>query len=54
MRGLHGLEYQQFRTRLTRYLVRRGFGYDVVRQTVNDLWRETNGAVPDDAEWPEE
>ncbi|MGH2588243.1 MAG: regulatory protein RecX, partial [Dehalococcoidia bacterium] len=32
-RGLHGLEYPAFRTRLAGYLVRRGFGYDVVRQT---------------------
>ena len=54
VRSLRGLEYQEFRTRLTGYLVRRGFGYDVVRQTVNDLWKETSGAVPDDAEWPEE
>ena len=54
VRSLRGLEYQEFRTRLTGYLVRRGFGYDVVRQTVNDLWKETSGVVPDDAEWPEE
>ena len=53
-RGLRGLEYKDFRTRLAGYLVRRGFGYDVVRQTVDELWKQTNGAMPDDADWPED
>ena len=52
-RGLHGLEYQEFRTRLAGYLVRRGFGYDVVRQTVDGLWKELNGQTIDDAPWDE-
>jgi regulatory protein len=52
LRSLRGLEYQDFRNRLTGYLVRRGFGYDVVRRIVADLWQETNGAPPDDDSWP--
>lgn len=49
LRSLRGLEYPDFRTRLTGYLVRRGFGYEVVRATVNALWKEVNGEVPDDS-----
>jgi regulatory protein len=52
LRSLRGLEYQDFRNRLTGYLVRRGFGYEVVRRIVADLWKETNGA-PQDDEWPD-
>jgi SOS response regulatory protein OraA/RecX len=52
-RGRRGLEYREFRTRLAGYLVRRGFGYDVVRQTVDGLWNELNGDLPDDAGWDE-
>lgn len=51
VRGLHGLDYQQFRTRLAGYLARRGFGYDVIRPVVNELWREQGAPVPDDAAW---
>lgn len=48
LRSLRGLEYPDFRNRLTGYLVRRGFGYEVVRKTVNDLWKEVNGGPPDE------
>lgn len=51
--SLRGLEYQVFRTRLSGYLVRRGFGYDVVRPTVDGLWKEINGLLPEDAVWEE-
>ena len=53
VRSLRGLEYQQFRTRLAGYLVRRGFPYDIVRRTVDDLWKQSNGDLPDDAVWDE-
>jgi len=48
-RRLSGLEYQVFRRRLVGFLQRRGFGYDVVKETVDRLWRETHGA-PDPEE----
>src|SRR5215204_235370 len=51
VRSLRGLEYADFRTRLSGYLVRRGFSYEVVRATVNDLWKRERGAVPDDEGW---
>ncbi|MGD9891221.1 MAG: regulatory protein RecX [Dehalococcoidia bacterium] len=53
LRSLRGFEYPAFRNRLTGYLVRRGFGYEVVRRIVSDLWKETNGAPPDDDQWPD-
>jgi regulatory protein len=39
-RRLRHLDYQVFRRRLGGFLQRRGFGYDVVRETVDRLWRE--------------
>jgi regulatory protein len=53
-RGLRGLEYPEFRTRLAGYLIRRGFGYDIVRQTVDALWKEMNGAASEDRAWDDE
>ena len=50
--SLRGLDYPDFRNRLAGYLVRRGFGYDVVKQVVNDAWKSTHGQLPDDADWP--
>lgn len=49
-RSLRGLDYPEFRNRLTAYLVRRGFSYDVVRGVVNGLWRGAHGEIPDEAE----
>lgn len=43
-RRLGGLDYQVFRRRLVGFLQRRGFGYDVVKETVNRLWREAHGS----------
>jgi regulatory protein len=37
---LSSLEYQMFRRRLEGFLQRRGFGYEVVKETVARLWRE--------------
>ncbi len=38
-------DYQTFRQRLGGFLQRRGFGYDTVKQTVDRLWRERQGAT---------
>ena len=38
---LSHLDYKLFCRRLGGFLQRRGFGYDVVKETVNRLWRET-------------
>jgi len=40
-RRLTYLGYQVFRRRLGGFLQRRGFGYDVVKETVDRLWRES-------------
>lgn len=33
-------DYQEFRRRLGQYLVRRGFDYDIIQQTVDKIWTE--------------
>lgn len=48
LRQLAALEYRDFRQKMGAYLVRRGFGYDVVRDAVNHLWREARGEAPED------
>ena len=40
VRRLSHLDYQAFRRRLGGFLQRRGFAYDVVRETVERLWHE--------------
>ena len=40
MHILAHLDYPDFRRRLTSYLAYRGFGYEVIRDTVAPLWRE--------------
>jgi len=40
MHILAHLDYPDFRRRLTSYLAYRGFGYEVIRDTVALLWRE--------------
>ena len=52
--SLRGLEYPDFRNRLAGYLVRRGFGYDVVKEVVNDAWKQQHGQLPDDVTWDEQ
>ncbi len=37
-------DYQAFRRRLGDFLKRRGYGYEVVQETVSRLWRELGGA----------
>ena len=39
-RLLSGEEHGDFRRKITAFLVRRGFTYEVTRQTVDRLWRE--------------
>jgi regulatory protein len=41
-RSLAGLPYVEFRQRVGGPLLRRGFGYEVVRETVGRLWREAS------------
>ncbi len=43
VRALTGLEYRAFRDRLGSFLQRRGFGWDVARETVERCWRELGG-----------
>jgi regulatory protein len=42
--GLKSLPYQQFRQRLSGFLLRRGFDYETVRKTVARLWEEQTTA----------
>ncbi|MEW6034355.1 MAG: RecX family transcriptional regulator [Chloroflexota bacterium] len=39
-RTLHGLDERAFFRRLSQFLQRRGYGYDLVRRTVERLWQE--------------
>ncbi len=45
LRSLRDLDRQAFRNRLGGYLQRRGFGWDVVRATVDRCWAELGAAV---------
>ena len=50
LRSLAQLDYETFRTRLGQFLLRRGFGYGVARETVRRLWEEARGAMPESGE----
>lgn len=39
LRRLAGLEWQKFQEKLSGYLARRGFGYDVIKPTVEAAWK---------------
>jgi len=39
-RSLPSSDYQSFRRRLGEYLKRRGFGYEVINQTIGRIWQE--------------
>jgi regulatory protein len=43
VRRLDGLEWSEFRKKLSEFLARRGFGYDVITPTVKRLWAERGG-----------
>jgi regulatory protein len=42
-RHLHLEDYQVFRRRLGAYLGRRGFGYDIIKETTERIWKEYGG-----------
>jgi len=42
-RRLSSADYVDFRRRLGGYLGRRGFGYDIIKETVDRVWRERSG-----------
>jgi regulatory protein len=44
-RRLPQADYQGFRRRLGEYLMRRGYGWDVINSTVEKVWRERTGAA---------
>ena len=46
-RRLSPVDYRDFRRRLSGYLGRRGFGYDVINETVEKVWREKLETSPD-------
>jgi regulatory protein len=45
-RGMTSLDYPTFRSRLGSFLLRRGFSYGIVRDTMRALWEETHGDHP--------
>ena len=47
VRRLDGLEWPEFRKKLSEFLARRGFGYDVITPTVKRLWAERDGTHTD-------
>lgn len=47
---LAGLGYETFRNRLAGLLQRRGFGWELVRRTIDRCWRETGGVDDDELE----
>ena len=48
-RRLKGLEYAVFCRRLGAFLQRRGFDYDVIKETLDHLWRESQGSTSEEA-----
>jgi regulatory protein len=50
MRSLAALDREAFRSRLGGFLQRRGFGWDVVRRTVEQCWGEIGGENADAGE----
>jgi regulatory protein len=46
LRTLSGLEYQEFRERLGRFLTGRGFSYDVARRTIDRCWGDITETPP--------
>ena len=49
-RGMASLDYDAFRNRLGPFLLRRGFSYSIVRDTVHAVWEELHGTAPGEAE----
>lgn len=49
-RSLAGAAHPEFQRRVGDFLLRRGFGYEVARETVNRLWGEIHGGAPEAGE----
>jgi len=47
LRKLNTDEWQEFRQRLTNYLLRRGFNFDVIKPAVHKVWEEKQTTNPD-------
>jgi regulatory protein len=47
LRKLNTDEWQEFRLRLTNYLLRRGFNFDVIKPVVHKVWEEKQTTNPD-------
>jgi regulatory protein len=45
VRRLEGLEWIEFRKKLSEFLARRGFGYEVIAPTVKRLWAERDDSL---------
>ena len=52
-RRLASLDWNDFRTKLSEYLARRGFSYSVVAPVVSRVWTETHAPHEDAGEGPE-
>jgi regulatory protein len=50
LHAFEGLSYDVFRRRLGGFLTRRGFGYNVVRRTLERCWSEIEGGAPSEPE----
>ena len=46
-RSCAGLDYEAFRKRMAGFLRRRGFTFELVDKTIDQVWRETAGSPPD-------
>jgi regulatory protein len=46
-RSLAGLDYPSFRRRLGMFLRRRGFAFELINHTIDQVWRERTGCQPD-------
>lgn len=50
IRRLEHLEWNEFRKKLSEFLARRGFAYEVIAPTVKKLWSERGGKIDTDFE----
>jgi regulatory protein len=50
VRKLNGLDWQAFRQKLGGFLMRRGFGYDVIAPVLRQIWAETHSGQQADYE----
>ncbi len=43
---IHDLNWREFRARLSAFLARRGFSFEIIAPTVSELWSEVGGRSP--------